>query len=379
MKKFIYLDNNATTKVDEKVVDAIKNELLSDPHNPSSSHTYGQKAKHLLNQARATIASYFEVKSHEVYCTSGGTEAINMAIKGILSLKKEKHIITTKIEHAAIYNTLEELSNKGYNLSYLPVSIDGTFAINDLISTISDDTAMIVISSANSETGVKSDIEKIAKIAYEKNISLVVDGVASLGKDECKYINGISALCYSSHKIHGPKGIGIAIIPSYIKFTPLITGGQQEFNKRGGTENLHGIIGFAKAIEQIKQPLLQKYMSHMQKLRDHFENLLLSHLPSITINGSGNRICNTSNISFEGVSGESLLINLDMQGIMASHGSACTAGAMEVSRVLVNMGVSIKSASSSVRFSLCRNTTMEEIIVAADIIIKTVIKMRNII
>jgi cysteine desulfurase len=378
MKNFIYLDNNATTKIDEEVFQVIKQELLSPPHNPSSSHKYGQEAKHLLNIARQTIASYFEVMPHEVYFTSGGTEAINMSIKGILALRKERHIISTKIEHAAIYSTLEEMENLGYKITYLPVDANGNIDIKDLISSINDDTAMIVISSANSETGIRSDIEQIASISHENNIALVVDAVASLGKEQIKLIDGISSLCCSSHKIHGPKGVGISIIPSHIKFSPLITGGQQEFNKRGGTENLPGIIGFAKAIELL-QNNLDMYIDHMENLRNHFESTLTSHLSGVTINVIGNRVCNTSNLSFKGVSGESLLINLDMQGIMASHGSACTAGAMEISRVLVNMDISTKIAASSIRFSLCRHTTLDEINKACDIIIKTVTSMRNII
>jgi cysteine desulfurase len=358
MKNQIYLDNNSTTQLNPIVLSEMTKDLKGPPYNPSSTHIFGQKAKNILIEARNQVASFFNVKPNQIFFTSGGTESINMAIRGLLKNKNHGHIISTKIEHASIYNTLIDISKKDFSISYLDIKEDGSPNLLELEKLIKNDTCLIVLSSANSETGVTCDISEIAEIAERHNIRLVIDAVASLGKEKILIPSGVSAICFSAHKIHGPKGIGLTIFNNK-KFEPLITGGPQQYNKRAGTENLAGIIGFAKALYLIEKTL-SKDIEKMAYLRDLFEKELLE-IPGIKINGSGKRICNTSNLCFSDIDGESLLINLDLNGVMASLGSACSVGLLEPSRVLLNMGFSKKRALSSLRFSLSRLTTKEEV------------------
>ena len=370
----IYLDNNATTLIDKRVLDIIKDEKY--PLNPSSMHSYGRIAKEKLFNARSTIANFLKTKDENLIFTSGGTESANSSIRGIAESNPKCHIISSNSDHSCIYNTLLYLQIKGFDVSLLPTGKKGFLDINKINDAIKPTTKIIVISAVNSETGVKTDIEPIAKIAKEKDIHLIVDGVALLGKESFTIPDGISAMFFSSHKIHGPKGVGLIYLKSSIKnYTPLLYGGPQEMSKRSGTENLQGILGFAKAIE-----LLDEYMpastKNMISLKDHFEKTLLSEI-DISINGEGNKICNTSNICFKNIDAQDLLILLDQNGVLASLGSACTSGSVIISRVLLNMGYDPKDARSSIRFSLCRNTTKEEIDKALEIIIKAVKKLYN--
>ncbi len=342
----IFLDNNGTTLVDPRVVAAMLTELEAGPSNPSSIHSFGRAAHQRLSRAREHIASYLEVKPGELVFTSSGTEALNLAILG---LKLQGQVITSPIEHSAVFETVKRL---GSPIVYLPVGREGHVQIADVEKMVTSN-SVIVLSAVNSETGVKNPIEEIAQIAERLQIPFIVDGVAWLGKDKITIPKGVSAIAFSGHKIHGPKGIGLLFVRKGCKLEPLLTGGGQEGLRRAGTENLPGIIGLAKAIELLELELPGAIV-RMQQLRSLLE---AGH----RVNGSGLRVCNTSSITFPGVDGEAMLIQLDLQGIAASMGSACSSGSLEPSRVLLTMGLTKAEALSTIRFSLSRFTTEAEI------------------
>jgi len=343
----IFLDNNGTTPLDPLVAEAMVAELQAGPSNPSSIHSFGRAANLRLSLAREKIASYLGVDPQELIFTSSGTESLNLAILG---LKPFGHIITSRIEHAAVFETIAQL---GLPTTYLPVGSKGHIEIDDLKEAISPDTSLIALSAANSETGVKNPLNEIAAIAEKNGVPLVVDGVALLGKENFTIPSGVSAMAFSAHKIHGPKGVGLLYVKKGTKLSPLLYGGGQERSKRPGTENLPGIIGFAKAIELLST----SSMEHMKEMRD----LLESSLPGVQINGTGPRVCNTSSITFPNMDGEALLIQLDQLGIAASMGSACSSGSLEPSKVLLEMGLTRNEALSTLRFSVSRFTTRSEI------------------
>ena len=341
----MYLDNNATTPIDPAVRAAVIEAL--DLYNPSSIHRYGQAAKQALIEARSAVATFFKVPAEAITFTSSGTEAMNLLIRG---LYRGGPLVTTEIEHSCVAETVTSLTDAPI---YLPVDDYGAPRNWDIIP----QGALVVLSAVNSETGVMVDIDALAAL----DATIILDGVAWLGKEPVTLPQSIAAIGFSGHKIHGPKGIGCAI--SRLPLLPMITGGGQESGRRAGTENLPCIIGFAKALELIPS-------SHnMGELRDHFESLLMEALP-VERNGGGPRVCNTSNLFFPGVDAESLLIALDMVGVAASAGSACSSGALEPSRVLLSMGYPRERALSSLRFSLSRLTTKEEVESAAAIIIE---------
>lgn len=346
----IYLDNNATTELDPRVLAAMIAELEAGPSNPSSIHSFGRKAHARLMEARDLIANYLGVRNDELIFTGSGTEAVNLALLG---LKPNGHIITTKIEHASVYHTIESLANP---VTYLPIREEGHVRLADLEEAITLKTCLIILSAVNSETGVKNPIDEIANLAKRYGIPFIVDGVALLGKEEFVIPDGVTAMAFSAHKIHGPKGVGLLFLRKGSKITPLFLGGGQEQMRRAGTENLPGIIGFAKTVDLLKTELPEAVI-RMQKLRDRLEN----GLSNIRVNGTGLRVCNTSSITFLGADGEDMLIKLDQMGIAVSMGSACSSGVLRPSRVLLEMGFSNKEALSTLRFSLSRFTTEDEI------------------
>jgi len=375
MSQTIYLDNNATTFVDDRIInDPYVMNILKKPLNPSSLHEYGREAKNILLQAKKTIGSFLSVSSDSIIFTSGATEALNICIQGAFC--SSGHIVTSSVEHACIYNTLIEMQKKGCRVSFANVNETGAVDPKDIEKLIKPDTKLIVISAVNSETGVKTDLEEVAKIAKKHSIPLVVDGVALLGKEQFKIPDGVSAMCFSGHKIHSPGGIGFFYHHPSFRLAPLAYGGGQENSLRPGTHNLFGIACLEKAISLLKEelPLASK---KMKRLRDYFETSLKQKL-DIEINGTAERIANTSNISFLDIDAETLLIYLDRNHLSASHGSACASGAIEPSRVLTNMGLSKKRVQSAIRFSLCRMTTQEEIERAIKIIIEVVQKLKKI-
>lgn len=375
MKNRIYLDNNATTALDPKVFEAMCFDLCQIPRNPSSVHSFGQEARNELTRARRVIADSLGVEPEELLFSSGGSESNNYLLKGFFELIFPKQVITTRLEHSSILKNVEAYKLRGGSVQYLPVNQHGAPRIEDLRDAISEKTGLIVLMAVNNETGVKTDLQAFAKLAEEKNIPFIVDGVALMGKEPFKIFPGITAMSFSAHKFHGPKGVGITYLKSDYELPSMILGGGQEEGKRAGTHNLGGILGLSKAIELLDDHLPQE-THRMENLRAKFESELQSRLEGVHVNGEGPRICNTSCLAFDGVDGESLMMNLDLQGIACSHGSACSSGSLKPSRVLSEMGLDPKRIHSSLRFALSRMTTEEEINRAVDIIEKTVKEMR---
>ncbi len=369
--KSIYFDNNATTSIDERVLAAMMADLQGPPGNPSSVHAFGREARQKLIAAREAAAKFFQGRPEEITFTSSGTESLDLALK---SLKIPGHLITTEVEHSSVYKRVQALANQGMQVTYLPVGLWGAPEPSQIESAIRPDTQAILLSAANGETGVKIDLDATCKIAEKHGIPLILDAVAFIGKEELKMHPAITGIAMSAHKFHGPKGAGLLFHRSPFKITPQLLGGSQEYNIRAGTENLSAILGMAKAMEILKESQAQ-ITSHIQSLRDAFEKGLQETL-DIAINGEGPRICNTSNLAFLGIDGETLMIQLDLSGIMASHGSACASGALEPSRVLTKMGIDRKRARSSLRFSFSRTNTLEEVERAVDIISEIVKKLR---
>lgn len=343
-------------------------ELSGPPANPSSVHSFGRKAKSLLANARQKVASFFKVKPEEILFTSGGTESINYFLRNLSG-----HVITSNIEHAAIDKTLQALP---LEVTYLPVGLYGAPLPQQIEEAIRPNTRALIFSASNSETGVKIDLEAIAKLAQTHDIPLFIDAVSYIGKEPFTLYPGITAVALSAHKFHGPKGIGALFLRSSYKLLPEITGGAQENMRRAGTENLSGILGLAHALELLANQ--SEVTTHLLELRLQLEEGLKKALPDIIINGQGPRISNTSNIAFPNVDGETLLMQLDLANIAVSHGSACSSGSLEPSRILLNMGIPHKISRSSIRLSLSRFNTKEEVAIAIDKISQIVRKLREI-
>ncbi len=374
MKK-IYLDNNATTALDPRVIEAMQEVLIPIPFNSSSVHSFGQESKKLLTNSRDRVAHALHVKPQELVFTSGGTEALNLLIRGFYT--PGSHVISSNVEHPAVRETLQAL---GAKVTYLPAGLWGAVQPHQLEEALTPETRLIVLTAANNITGVKTDIQRLADIAHKRNTPFIVDGVQLLGKELFHIPLGISGMAFSGHKLHGPTGIGLAFVRSPVrspfKLAPQITGGSQEGGRRAGTENLMGIVGLAKAVELLSTEL-PAATERMQKLRDKLTNGLMETLGNIVIHGQGPRICNTVHIGFPGIDGETLLFQLDLAGIAASHGSACTSGGLEPSPILLNMQIPVSLARSSIRFSLSRTTTEQEIATAIELITLYVKKQKR--
>lgn len=368
MSEKIYLDNNATTPLDPDVLDVMIEELAGAPHNPSSIHTFGQEGKKRLSAARKTVADFLGVRHTEIVFTSGGTEGLNLLVRGA---NPAGHIIASDIDHPALYRTIQDLKRE---VTYLPVDSFGAPKPSDLEKAIRPNTTLIALSAANSETGVMLDIHAFANIAKKYQIPLIIDGVALLGKEPVTIPDGVSGIAFSAHKFHGPQGVGFIYIHPSFKPAPLFAGGGQEKGLRPGTENLPGILGMAHALTLLKTEPPYSELAHF---RETFEATIIKALPDTEINGDGPRLSNTSNLYFPGVDGESLLIALDMGGIAASHATACASGALEPSRTLLNMGYTKERAASSLRFSFSRMNTLTEITQAATTLIALVKKQRT--
>lgn len=338
----IYFDNNASTPLDPKIIEAIQEELEIPVANPSSPHYEGQQARGRLDRARRVVASFFGFKPNEVIFTSSGTEAMNLLVQS--GVKGE--VITSDSEHSCVYELLKSNPQARF--------IKGAVTLEAVKALYTPKTALIVLMAVNNETGIKTPIDEIASWAESQGLPFVVDGVAWLGKEKVVIPRGVSGIGFSGHKIHAPPGIGCALFRAPLKLKPLLIGGAQEFGLRGGTENRLGIVAFAKGLE------LLNYAS-IQPLRDRFEEQIL-RLPNTSINGLAfPRISNVSNVLFAGHDGETLLMKLDQAGLSASLGSACTSGALEPSRPLLSLGLSYTQAKSSLRFSFSRFNTMEEV------------------
>ncbi len=363
----IYLDNNATTPLDERVAAEIRELLSSSPLNPSSVHSFGQQAKQLLIRSRDTVAKALSVHPKEVIFTSGATESLNFLIKGFYLKNSSAHIISSRAEHPAVIETLQQLERQGASISYLPVGAMGRIEADQVESALKDKkAAILLVSAVNGVTGVKTDISSMADLAERYPVRLIVDGAQLMGKELFRIPPGVSGIAFSSHKFHGPVGAGIAILRKQT-IPSLIAGGNQEEGRRAGTENLIGIVGMAKAAELLAREL-PAATEKMRSLRDHLIEGLREKIGQIVVHGEGEKICNTASISFPGVDGETLFIQLDRAGIAVSHGSACMSGGLKPSHVLLEMGIPSSLAQSSLRFSLSRMNNREEI----DYTIKTV-------
>ncbi len=371
----VYLDYNASTPVDSRVLDEYNKVICNGWANSSSTHQEGQRAKSILAEARARIASFFHVRPQQVIFFATATEGLNTILRGLLAPSVHSSIITSVAEHAAIFDACKAIEQEGRQVTFLPVGPVGAVDPELLSKTITSSTTGIALMSVNNETGVRTDIQKVAAIAKEHSIPLLVDSVAHLGKEPFTLFPGVSAAVFSSTKIYAPAGVAFAILNAGVTFRPLIFGGGQELGLRSGTENVAAIHATSIAVELLHNDL-GKVVGDISLRREYFERLLLSALSGVHVNGEGPRVSNTSNLAFDDVSGEDLLIQLDLAGIAASHGAACIAGALEPSRVLLKMGYSMKRASSSVRFSLGKNTSKEDVEYAAAIIIRAVQRQR---
>jgi len=361
--KTIYFDNNATTRVADEVFEAMKPFLTDLYGNPSSMHTFGGQVEKYIRHSREKIAELLGCDSSEIIFTSGGTESDNAAIKGVLAALPEKRkIITTRVEHPAVLATCREMQAAGYKLIELGVDREGQISLDELGVEVDDDTAIVTIMYANNETGVIFPIEKIAEIVKAKGAVFHTDAVQAVGKIPLNLDkSNIDLLSLSGHKLHAPKGIGALYIKKGTRISPFIVGGHQEKNRRAGTENVAGIVALGKATE-LAEGTMEQENTKVKKLRDKLENAILKTCKGATLNGDkNNRLPNTCNISFEYIEGEAILLLLDQFGICASSGSACTSGSLEPSHVLRAMGVPFTAAHGSIRFSLSRYNTEEEV------------------
>ena len=379
MDRIVYADNAATTPVKREVIDAMAPCFSLTWGNPSSLHSKGREAKNLLNDARARIANTLGCRENEIYFTSCGTESDNWAIKGAAYRMKQKgrtHIVTSKIEHHAVLHTCEALEKEGFSVSYVGVDSDGIVDLGELASVVNEKTALVSIMYANNEVGTIQPIKEITKIAHDAGALMFTDAVQAVGNVDINLSElGVDMLALSGHKIHAPKGIGLLYIRRGVVINNLIDGGGQENRRRGGTENLPYIVGLAKALEMAKERLVD--MPRVAKMRDKLISEL-TKIPYSKLNGHPTvRLPGNVNIGFEFIEGESLLLLLDMEGICASTGSACSSASLEASHVLLAMGVPHEKAHGSLRLSISTDTTEEDIDYIIDKVSPIVARLRE--
>ena len=358
-----YLDNNASTRVADEVREIMLPYFSSLYGNPSSMHLFGGQVHRIIEKAREKTAFLINAEPDEIVFTSCGTESDNTAImSGIETRRNRMHIITTRVEHPAVLNFCKSLSRRGFSITFLPVDKLGKIKPEDIEETITDETAIVSIMYANNETGVIFPIKEIAEIVKSKGVLFHTDAVQATGKIPVD-VKELPAdmISISGHKMHAPKGIGALYIRKGTRFSPYIIGGHQERGKRAGTENVASIAGFGAACELAREEMRAGH-TKVNSLRDRLEDGLIKSCPDVRVNGdTENRLPNTANISFEYVEGEAILLRLNEYNICASSGSACTSGSLEPSHVLRAMGVPYTAIHGSVRFSLSRYTTDEDI------------------
>ena len=378
--KVIYLDNNATTRTLPEVLQKMAPYFTDFYGNASSIHTFGGSNKHAIEKARTQVAALLNASPEEIIFTSGGTEGDSSAIFAAVNANRQKkHIITSAVEHPAVLEVCKYLVSRGYRLDIIGVDEKGRFNMEQYKSVLDEDTAIVTTMWANSETGTIFPVKEIAKLAHEKGALFHTDAVQAAGKipTDVKDINA-DFVSMSSHKIHGPKGTGALYVKKGITFMPFMRGGHQENLRRAGTENVPNIVGFGYACE-LALKHLPEYTTKVQPLRDLLEKELISKIPDVKINGDvENRLPNTLNLSFGYIEGESILMFLDEEGICASSGSACTTGSLEPSHVLRAMGVPFQFAHGSIRFSLSRFTTLEEVQTVIKVMPNIVARLRAI-
>lgn len=376
MSKIRYFDHAATTAVSEEVLKEMLPYFSIEYGNPSSIYSIGRNAKRAIEEARKRVASAINSNTKEIYFTGCGSESDNISLKGVAYANRERgnHIITTKIEHHAILNTCKTLENEGFNVTYLDVDEDGLIDTEDLKNRITDSTILISVMFANNEIGTIQPIKEIGKIAKERNILFHTDSVQAVGnvKIDVKEMN-IDLLSMSAHKFYGPKGVGAVYIRDGVECNKLQDGGHQERDRRAGTENVAGIVGLGKAI-QIAHYNLEEYNSKMKDLRDYYEAQIEKHIPYVKVNGHRTkRLPGNSNISFEFVDGEALLLKLDMNGICASTGSACSSGQANPSHVLTAIGLPESISKGSLRITFGKENTKEDV----DYLVKALVEIIN--
>ena len=377
--RVVYLDNNASTRVADEVIEAMLPYFGTLYGNPSSMHTFGGQIHRKIENARQEVAELINAEPEEIIFTSCGTESDNTAIMSALqSNLQKKHIIITKVEHPAVINFCKTMARKGYEVTYLPVDKSGKLNLKELESAITDNTVAVSIMYANNETGVIFPIEEIASIVKSKGVILHTDAVQGVGKllIDVKKLP-VDMLSLSGHKIHASKGVGALYVRKGTRFSPYIIGGHQEKGRRAGTENVASIIGLGKACMLAKKYMHEEH-TKIKALRDKLEQGLLKSCPNPRINGdTEHRLPNTTNISFEYVEGEAILLRLNEDNICASSGSACTSGSLEPSHVLRAMGVPFTAIHGSIRFSLSRYSTDEDINIVLDRMPKIIKELRE--
>ena len=382
----VYLDNSATTAMAPEVIDAMLPYFSEEMGNAQSVHSFGQRAKSAIEKARRLVAALINASPTEIVFVSGGTEADNLAIRGIADAHRNRghHIITTRIEHPAVLRTCEALEANGFRVTYLPVSHNGLLDLDGLRRAITAETILVSVMLANNETGTIQPVEEIARVVSEArasgfaHLNLHTDAVQAVAKTPIDVKSlGVDLLSLSAHKFHGPKGIGALYVRKGTRIAKLFHGGHHERDRRAGTENVPAIVGFGRAAEMARAELDAR-MIRMRELRDYLERQVNSLVSNVAVNGDQDRrVPNISNMSFSGVDGESLLIALDLKGIAVSTGSACASGSLEPSHVLQAMGLSREEVRGSLRFSLSAYTTREEIDYVVSNLVETVTRLHS--
>ena len=376
----VYMDHNGTTPVHPEVLEAMMPFFKDQFGNASSVHWAGREVKKYLDEARERVAGLLTALPEEIVFTGCGTESDNMAIKGVAFALQDKgrHMITTQVEHHAVLHTCQFLEKMGYEVTYLPVDGEGLIDLEDLRRSIKDQTILITIMFANNETGTIFPVQEIGQIARERGVIFHTDAIQAVGKlpIDLQHLP-VDILSLSGHKIYAPKGIGAQYIHTGTKMMPLIHGGGQERNRRAGTENIPYIIGLGKACEIARRDFQKRY-DHLLVLRDRLQQGILSQIAHVRVNGHPTRrLPNTLNLSFLYIEGESLLLNLDLEGIAVSSGSACTSGSLDPSHVLLAMGVPPEVAQSAIRFSLGWANTEEDVDYLVEVLPRIVKRLRD--
>ncbi|HEY2232075.1 MAG TPA: cysteine desulfurase family protein [Candidatus Angelobacter sp.] len=374
----VYLDNNATTPILPEVFEAMRPFYLEQFGNASSIHHYGQHARAAVEKARASVAALVNARPAEIVFTSGGTEADNLGIFGLV--QRGDHVITSTIEHSAVTNSCKRLEQMGCEVTYVPVNAQGEIYAGNVEAALRPNTRIITIMMANNETGVIQPVEQIGKIAQQADVFFHTDAVQAAGKvpmDVQKI--ACDALTISGHKIHAPQGTGALYIKKGTLIQPQMYGGTHERQRRAGTENLPGIVGLGKAAEISKQWMESDGPAEMSAMRDRLQDAILGAMEDVGVNGLGaRRVPNTTNLWFDHIEGEALVIALDLKGLAVSSGAACSSGAIEPSHVLLAMGLPHQRARASIRISLGKQTTNEDIDFAIQVIPETVARLREI-